>query len=302
MASEVAISEECRVRIDLHTHSAVSDGTDTPAELMAAAYDAGLDAVALTDHDAVAGWSQARAAGAALGVEFVPGSEISTKLHGTGLHLLAYWFDPDDAPLKNVLIDIRVHRERRLERIVDALAAAGVPVTIDDVLAEAQDADALGRPHVADALVRKGLVADRTEAFDRWLAEGRPGGVRKHAPDVHEVIELVHAAGGVSVLAHPWGRKSRSVLTPDVIKELHGVGLAGIEVDHEDHDLTTRVALRELARDLDLVVTGSSDYHGAGKSDHQLGRNTTDPVEFRRLQMRAPGYARDVTAPESRRS
>jgi 3',5'-nucleoside bisphosphate phosphatase len=290
-----------RVRIDLHTHSAVSDGTDTPAGLVQAAYDGGLDVVALTDHDAVAGWSEAQATADALGLEFVPGSEISTKLHGTGLHLLAYWFDPDYVPLENVLSDIRVHREHRLERIVDALAAAGVPITIDEVLAEATDADAVGRPHVADALVRKGLVADRTQAFDQWLAEGRPGGVRKLAPDVHEVIELVHAAGGVSVLAHPWGRKSRSVLAPDVIKELRGVGLGGIEVDHEDHDLPTRVALRELAGELDLVVTGSSDYHGAGKADHQLGRNTTDPAEFRRLQVRAPAYARDIAAGESGR-
>jgi 3',5'-nucleoside bisphosphate phosphatase len=290
-----------RVRIDLHTHSAVSDGTDTPAGLVQAAYDAGLDVVALTDHDAVAGWSDAQATADALGVEFVPGSEISTKLHGTGLHLLAYWFDPEYVPLENVLSDIRVHRERRLERIVDALAAAGVPITIDEVLSEATDADAVGRPHVADALVRKGLVADRTEAFDQWLAEGRPGGVRKHAPDVHEVIELVHAAGGVSVLAHPWGRKNRSVLAPDVIKDLRGVGLAGIEVDHEDHGLPTRAALRELAGELDLVVTGSSDYHGAGKADHQLGRNTTDPAEFRRLQLRAPAYVRDIAAGESGR-
>jgi 3',5'-nucleoside bisphosphate phosphatase len=289
------------VRIDLHTHSAVSDGTDSPTALIRAAYDAGLDVVALTDHDAVAGWAEAQDAAERLGVEFVPGSEISTKLDGTGLHLLGYWFDPEYLPLKNVLIDIRVHRERRLDRIIDALTAAGVPVTIDEVHAEAQDADAVGRPHVADALVRKGLAVDRTEAFDRWLAEGRPGGVRKHAPDVHQVIELVQAAGGVSVLAHPWGRKSRSVLSPEVIRELRGVGLAGIEVEHEDHDAPTRAALRELAADLDLVVTGSSDYHGVGKPDHQLGRNTTDPAEYRRLQARAAGNARQAAAREGRR-
>jgi predicted metal-dependent phosphoesterase TrpH len=288
------------VRIDLHTHSAVSDGPDSPTALIRAAYDAGLDVVALTDHDAVAGWAEAQDAAERLGVEFVPGSEISTKLYGTGLHLLGYWFDPEYLPLKNVLIDIRVHRERRLDRIIDALTAAGVPVTIDEVHAEAQDADAVGRPHVADALVRKGLAVDRTEAFDRWLAEGRPGGVRKHAPDVHQVIELVQAAGGVSVLAHPWGRKSRSVLSPEVIRELRGVGLAGIEVEHEDHDAPTRAALRELAADLDLVVTGSSDYHGVGKPDHQLGRNTTDPAEYRRLQARAAGNARQAAAREGR--
>jgi 3',5'-nucleoside bisphosphate phosphatase len=289
------------VRIDLHTHSAVSDGTDSPAELIRAAGDAGLDVVALTDHDAVAGWAAAQQAARDLGIEFVPGTEISTKLHGTGLHLLAYWFDPNHPALKDVLTDIRLHRGRRIERIVNALVAAGIPLTVDEVFAEAEPADAVGRPHVADALVRKGIVADRDEAFNIWLSEGRPGNVRKHAPDVHQVIELVQDAGGVSVLAHPWGRTSRSVLTPEVIGELRAVGLAGLEVDHEDHDPPTRAALRALAVDLDLIVTGSSDYHGSGKTDHPLGCNTTEPAQYDQLRLHVATPSHEASAPGGQR-
>ena len=274
------------MRIDLHTHSAVSDGTDPPAGLIRAAAKAGLDVVALTDHDTVAGWTEAGRAADELGIELVPGIEISTKLYGAGIHLLGYWFDPDHEPLAQVLADIRVDRARRLERIVEALVATGVPVSLDDVLAEASSAAAVGRPHVADELVSKGIVADRTEAFNVWLAEGRPGNVRKFAPDIHEVIAMVNDAGGATVLAHPWGRTSRSVLTPELIGELRTAGLAGLEVDHEDHDPETRDALRALGGRLDLVVTGSSDHHGAGKVDHPLGANTTAPEELERLRAR----------------
>ena len=289
------------MRIDLHTHSAVSDGTDSPGELLRAADEAALDVVALTDHDAVTGWTEAQRAAHEVGIEFVPGIEISTKLHGTGLHLLGYWLDPEYAPLNDVLTDIRRHRDRRIERIVNALAHAGIPLTVEEVLAEAESADAVGRPHVADALVRKGIVADRAEAFDVWLSDGRPGNVRKHAPEVHRVIELVRHAGGVSVLAHPWGRRSRSVLTPAVIRELRDVGLVGLEVDHEDHDPATRAALRSLADELGLVSTGSSDYHGTGKADHPLGRNTTDPAEYGRLRMQAAAASYEAAASRGRR-
>lgn len=274
------------MRIDLHTHSAVSDGTDPPDVLVRAAAAAGLDVVALTDHDTVAGWPSAARAADEVGIELVPGIEISTTLDGVGIHLLAYWFDPEHAALRQVLADIRVDRARRLERIVEALAAAGVPLTLDEVLAEAESAAAVGRPHVADALVRKGVVADRTEAFTTWLGEGRPGGVRKFAPDIDEVLALVDDAGGVSVLAHPWGRTSRRVLRPEVIARLSTVGLDGLEVDHEDHDPATRERLRTLAEELDLVVTGSSDHHGEGKVDHPLGINTTAPEQLDRLRAR----------------
>ena len=280
------------VRIDLHTHSAVSDGTDPPDELIRQAAEADLDVVALTDHDTVAGWDAAAAAAQQHGLELVPGIEISTRLGRVGVHLLAYWPDPADEELADELLEIRVDRMRRVERIVAALRAHNVPVTVDDVLAEAESAAAVGRPHVADALVRKGIVVDRSDAFTQWLGEGRPGYMPKHAPELDDAIGLVRGAGGVPVLAHPWGRSSRAALTPAVIEGLARIGLAGLEVDHEDHDEGTRARLRALARELDLAITGSSDHHGTGKADHPLGRNTTDPEQFERLRAQARSRTR----------
>ncbi len=276
-----------RVRIDLHTHSAVSDGTDAPDELIRQAAEAGLDVVALTDHDTVAGWDVAAAAAQEHGIELVPGIEISTRLDGVGVHLLAYWPDPTDAVLADELQEIRGDRADRIQRIVTALVAHDVPISVDDVLAEAGSAVALGRPHVADALVRKGIAVDRSDAFVQWLAEGKPGYLPKHAPGLSAAIALVRNAGGVPVLAHPWGRSSRGVLTPAVIERLATVGLAGLEVDHEDHDEPTRAQLRGIARELNLAVTGSSDHHGTGKADHPLGRNTTEPEQLDRLRAQA---------------
>lgn len=271
------------MRIDLHTHSSASDGTDTPADLVRAAKAAGLDVVALTDHDATSGWAEAADAADEVGITLVPGLEISTKFRHRGVHLLAYLPDPTHPALAAALDRILVGRTERTPAIVDALRRHGIEITEDDVRREAGGSVAAGRPHVADALVRLGVSADRTEAFTDLLNPGRPGYANRYAAPLEEMIRLVTAAGGVAVIAHPWGRIGGSVLDEEALAGLRDLGLAGIEVDHQDHDPAARARLRGIARDLDLLVTGSSDHHGLGKVDHDLGVNTTDPEQYERL-------------------
>jgi 3',5'-nucleoside bisphosphate phosphatase len=271
------------VRIDLHTHSDRSDGTDKPGELMARAVAAGIDIVALTDHDTAVGWEDARAAAVDIGVGFVPGMEISCKHAGRGVHLLAYLLDPDYPPLAEELRRVLDGRTSRLPATLERLQAVGVDLTVDDVRAVSGHAAATGRPHVADALVAKGVVRDRAEAFDRFLSKGRPGYVDRYGADLFEMVRIVAAAGGVSVVAHPWGRHSRKSLDVDVLAALQEAGLTGVEVDHQDHDSAARSELRHAAATLGLVQTGSSDFHGEGKLDCPLGVNTTDPEQFEKL-------------------
>jgi 3',5'-nucleoside bisphosphate phosphatase len=283
------------VLIDLHTHSRASDGTQSPAEVMRAAADAGLDVVALTDHDTAQGWAEATTAAGELGLDLVLGIEISTHYLSAGVHLLAYQPDADDPELMTTLDRILEGRNARVPAILEGLRAAGVELTMDDVRRVAQGTPATGRPHIADALVARGVVASRAEAFERYLKPGRPGYARRFAADLVDVIPMVISAGGVPVIAHPWGRTARTELTEEAFAGLEAIGLAGIEVDHEDHDPSARGALRAIAQDLDLVVTGSSDYHGAGKIDHDLGCNTTAPEELARLRELA-GTARVARA------
>lgn len=275
------------MRIDLHTHSTCSDGTDSPADLVAAASGADLNVVALTDHDTFAGWDEARDAAARLEIGLVLGAEVSCRLAGTSVHMLAYLPDPTDGPLQEMLERIREGRNGRVPLIVERLRRHGIAITVNAVAAQSHAATSLGRPHIADAMIAAGYVRDRTEAFDRWLAEGKPAYVTRYAPEPTEVVTRIVAAGGVPVLAHARGRASRDLLTDDVIGQLAETGLAGIEVDHRDHDEAVRRELRGLAAGLDLVVTGSSDYHGHGKSAHDLGCCTTEPAELERLLIRA---------------
>lgn len=272
-----------RPTIDLHTHSTASDGTQTPGELVAAAAAAGVDVLGLTDHDTAAGWAEGLEAGERHGVRVVPGMEISTRHEGRGAHLLAYLVDPAHAGLTAHLDRILEGRRSRLPATVARLRALGIDVTEDDVRAAAGDAVAHGRPHVADVLVARGVVRDRTAAFQEYLNPGRPAYVERYAAPLTEVIAAVRDAGGVAVLAHAWGR--RAVEQPDAasLARLAEAGLAGVEVDHQDHRPEQRERLRAIARDLGLVVTGSSDHHGAGKRDHELACNTTDPDELDRL-------------------
>ncbi|GAB7004180.1 PHP domain-containing protein [Nocardioides sp. AN3] len=271
------------MRIDLHTHSRVSDGTDSPDELVRAAQAAGLDVVALTDHDTADGWDEAAATAHELGIELVRGMEISTTHEGRSVHLLGYLPDPTYPPLADELRHVLDGRRSRLPAMVERLRGLGIDLTVDDVLAVSADAAASGRPHVADALVRKGVVADRDEAFDTLLAAGRPAYVGRYATPLDRAIRLVSAAGGVSVIAHVWGRSRSESPGETELAALQEVGLTGIEVDHQDHDPDRRERLRAIARDLGLVATGSSDYHGAGKTLHDLGINTTAPEEYERL-------------------
>lgn len=275
------------MKIDLHTHSRVSDGTDTPTSLVMKAHAAGLDVIALTDHDTFGGVAEAQEAGKRIGVKVLSGIEISTEQAGSSVHLLGYGCDPFDRDLNAELVRIRVGRTERLPAMVARLTAAGMPLTVDEVMAAANGAPAIGRPHVADAMVAKGYVRDRDEAFALWIAEGRPGYVHRYACQLERAIDLVHAAKGVAVLAHPWGREGRAVLTAPYIESLvRDHGLEGIEVEHPDHDDETRSLLFEMGARLGLIRTGSSDYHGLGKKRNPLAVNLTRASAYRDLVAR----------------
>jgi predicted metal-dependent phosphoesterase TrpH len=272
------------VRIDLHTHSSVSDGTETPGELVASAASAGLDAVALTDHDTTAGWAEASDAARRLGVALVPGTEVSALSRGVSVHLLSYLQDPADAALAHVLAQTRDARLHRGRAIVERLSE-DLPITWDDVLAQQAPGTVVGRPHIADALVALGVVADRGAAFaDLLSARGRYY-VPYYAPEAVEAVGAVLASGGVPVFAHP-GADGRGRVVPDSdIEELAEAGLAGLEVHHRDHTPEQRARLTALADRLGLLVTGSSDYHGTGK-DNVLGENTTAPEVLAEIERR----------------
>ncbi len=272
------------MNIDLHTHSHRSDGTDTPTELIENAKAAGLDVVALTDHDTTAGWDEAQQAADRIGIRLVKGLEVSTELEHRSIHLLAYEVDPSDAPLLDELAKVIDGRTGRVPKFVARFQAIGIDVTAEEILAKVGGADAVGRPHLADVLIDKGVVASRDEAFRDYLSPGKPGYVGRYSIPTDAAIRLVKAAGGKAVLAHPWSRSSDTVLTPDRIAELVEDGLDGVEVDHPDHSEEQREALAKIAATHGLVVTGSSDYHGTGKGpEFRLGANTTDPGELEKL-------------------
>ncbi|MCY7373594.1 MAG: PHP domain-containing protein [Spirochaetaceae bacterium] len=275
------------MRIDLHVHSWASDGTDSPADVVRAAAEAGLDVVALTDHDTTSGWSDAVAALPG-GLRLVRGAEISCAYDGVSLHLLAYLFDPAHEALgveMGMALDDRVPRAKA---IVAKLSAAGHPVTWELVQAQLSEGATVGRPHVADALVAAGVVPDRTAAFDTLLHDGSEFFVGHYYVDALEAIRLVRAAGGVPVFAHPAASTRGPVVADAAITAMAAAGLAGIEVDHRDNPPEARERLRGLARDLGLLVTGASDYHGAGK-ENRLGEHTTEPEVFEALVAQATG-------------
>jgi 3',5'-nucleoside bisphosphate phosphatase len=276
------------VRIDLHTHSTASDGTDSPSDLVRAAAASGLDVVALTDHDSTYGWEEAVAARPA-GLTLVPGAELSCAYGGISLHVLAYLFDPAHPRLTAELERSRDDRLPRAREMVRRLAADGYPITWADVSGQVGRAGAtVGRPHIADALVAAGAVPDRERAFAEVLHSRSRYYVGHYAVDALQAVRLVVEAGGVAVFAHPLASRRGRVVSADVIAAMTGAGLAGVEVDHRDHDEADRARLRGLAADLGLVPTGSSDYHGGGKPN-RLGENTTDPDAYAALVARAAG-------------
>lgn len=278
------------MRIDLHTHSTASDGTDTPAELVRAAADAGVDVLAITDHDTTAGWGEAAAALPA-GLQLVRGMEMSCEGRGedghpVAVHLLAYLFDPTSREFAAERERLRGERVARLRAMATLMAEDGLPIDPDAVMAEA--GPAVGRPHLARALVRAGLVDSVGEAFTDLLSTRSPYYVEKADTPLERAVEMVAAAGGVSVVAHARARARGRLLSFDHIRELADHGLGGLEVDHPDHDAHDVALLRSLAAELDLITTGSSDYHGSNKTI-ELGRHTTDPDEFAALVARASG-------------
>lgn len=262
-------------RIDPHTHSAYSDGTDTPAQLLAFAVRAGLDAIALTDHDTTAGWDQAASAVPGVGVSLIRGAEISCSTSGISVHLLGYLFDPEDPGLVDVFRRTREDRETRAQRMVGRLEA-DYPISWEDVRAFAPDGGPVGRPHIADALVAAGCFPDRSAAFIQALHPSGPYYVHHWAPDPVDAVRLVLEAGGVPVLAHPRARVRSRLLPETVIGDMADAGLFGIERDHRDHEAEDRADVDRIAGELGLAIFGSSDYHGTGKPN-RIGENMTDP-------------------------
>jgi len=280
------------MRIDLHAHSTASDGTQPPADVVRRAAAAGLDVVALTDHDTVAGLAEAAAA-LPPGLTLVPGAEISCEApdasgRHTSLHLLAYLFDPAEPEFAAARERLRTDRVRRARAIVDKLVALGVPVTHDQVEVLAAGG-AVGRPHIARAMVDAGVVPDVASAFsDEWIGSRGRAYVDKYALDPVDAVRLVRAAGGVAVFAHPGAATRGAIVGDEVTQALAAAGLFGLEVDHPDHDPATRHRLRELAASLGLASTGSSDDHGT-ITGHRLGCETTAPDVWEALAAAASG-------------
>jgi len=278
------------VRIDLHSHSTASDGTDPPAEVMRRARGAGLDVIALTDHDTMAGLDEARRA-LPPGLTVVPGMELSCRLDGHSVHLLAYHADPAHAGLAEQLRAITTDRLRRARDMVAKLRELGVGITWEQVAAIA-GGGVVGRPHIARAMVEAGAIARPDQAFTPdWIGPGGRAYVSRYALDPEQAVRLVSAAGGVSVLAHPALPARGWVIGDEVIERLAGAGLGGLEVAHPDQDDAQRMRLAALAASLGLVSSGGSDDHGS-LTGHRLGCETIAPGEYERLMSLATGAVR----------
>jgi predicted metal-dependent phosphoesterase TrpH len=275
--------------VDLHAHSRLSDGTQTPRELMLDAAESGIGTIALTDHDSTAGWGSAFDAARGTGITVVPGMELSTQLDFASVHILGYLVDPADPALVAATDRIRDERLHRAEAMV-ARIAADYALDWEDVLAQATPGATLGRPHIADALVARGHVPDRSAAF-RSILHWQGGYYRPHdAPPPIEGVRLITEAGGVAVIAHPGGRGPDRLLTDRRVRKLVDAGLFGLEVDHRDNPPASHQRWVDLASRFDLVMTGASDYHGAGKPN-RLGENTTSPEAYAAILARGTGSA-----------
>ena len=272
--------------IDLHTHTTVSDGTDSPAQLVNKALAQGLDTLAITDHDAIAGWSSAvqTLRGS---LKLVLGAEISCLTEsGVSVHVLGLLFDGTNSALLEALENTRDERLPRMRKMIELMQADGIDISIADVEAAMPPKATMGRPHLADALVAKKIVQSRDEAFFELLNNESKYYVAHLAPTPVDAIKLIRAAGGVAVIAHPFASLRGQILESSDFIDLKTAGLNGIEVNHRDQSNEERLSLLSIASDLDLVMTGSSDYHGTGKLN-SLGENVTDPAQWERLEAMA---------------
>jgi 3',5'-nucleoside bisphosphate phosphatase len=273
------------VALDLHTHTIFSDGTTTPTENVALAAEAGLSGLAITDHDTLDGWAEAEDACGRKGLRFVPGVELSTEDDGLSVHILGYWVDPSDEALRAECSRLRTERLGRAERIMTLLDGLGVPVSRDAVAGIAGQAP-LGRPHIAQAMVQAGYVESIDDAFDRYLADGGPAWVVKHALTPEDGVRLITGAGGAAVLAHPGLRESYHGKEPPLIDRLCAAGLSGVEADHAGQAPEAVAYWRRVAAERGLLVTGSSDFHGTRK-EAKIGTATTPVVVVDALWERA---------------
>lgn len=272
--------------IDLHTHTTHSDGTDTPLALVNKALSAGITTLGITDHDTTSGWGEAIAARRAH-LQLVLGSEISCLTEdGVAVHMLGLLFDGENERMQTMLEESRDSRLPRMRRMTELLTQDGIEISLEEVFAVMPEGATLGRPHLADALVAKGHVANRDEAFSTLLHNESKYYVTHIAPSPEDAIRVIRHAGGVAIIAHPFATRRGQTLSAMSFPSLIDAGLNGIEVDHRDHSHSEREQLRGIARDLGLVVTGSSDYHGTGKLN-SIGENLTDHAEWERLEAMA---------------
>ncbi len=257
-------------RLDLHLHTTHSDGSCTPTEVINLAHKAGVTALAITDHDITTGILEATVAGQEHGIDVIPGIEISSIMGTSELHILGYFLDYQDAHLNERLARLRDSRHRRNPKIIERLQAAGIAITYEEVRALA-GTDSVGRPHIARVLMEKGVVVSAKEAFDLWLADGRPAYIPRELPAPADAMRWIREAKGLPVLAHPtWVKTTDGTLT-DLVRRLKADGLDGVEVHYSTHSPRQTRDYLALAKQLDLLVTGGSDFHGLTKPDIDVG-------------------------------
>lgn len=271
------------LEIDLHTHSNRSDGTFTPAEVVRTAAEKNLDAVALVDHDTTEGLEEALATGVELGVEVIPGVEFSAEYERTSIHVLCYWPDVENVEFQTELQRLRDDRFRRGELMIEKLQELGFAIDFERVRAIAGGGNIV-RPHVAQAMVEAGIVETEKEAFDDWIADGKPAHVAKHALDPVEAVGVIRRARGLCVLAHPgmWG--DQTSVPEELIERMAAAGMVGLEVDHTDHTPEQRDHYRALAERLGLIATGGSDCHGTRYDPIRMGSSLCPPESFGALK------------------
>ena len=269
--------------IDLHTHTTASDGTDSPFALVNKALSTGITVLGVTDHDTTSGWAEAISA-ARKPISLALGAEISTLTEdGISVHMLGLLFDGENSEIQAMLSDARDTRIPRMKKMVELLRSDGFAISMEDVIAATPEGATLGRPHLADALVKNGVVKSRDAAFAELLTNDSKYYVTHATPTPEVAIRTIVAAGGVAVIAHPMASRRGDVISTSIFSDLVAAGLHGIEIDHRDHTASERTELRQVADELNLVITGASDYHGQGKLN-SLGENLTDPAQWERLE------------------